>query len=145
PCYGRRARLQRENDRKLFRSGLHRFGIRRPRSQIMLGVLIVVLRGNNIAVQDFGLGHGHIALVASLRILKAPWPIARAVRIPPFGTRVERARRSGLARVHVCVRAIWDGSLLGKAVNILIGGGPSVWRQRRVGTCRLSAISMYEL
>jgi hypothetical protein len=42
----------------------------------VFGVLIIVLRGNNIAVEDFGLSHGHIALIAPLCILNAPRPVA---------------------------------------------------------------------
>jgi hypothetical protein len=83
----------------------------------MLGVLKIVLRRNNITAQDFSLGQGHIALVASLCILIAPGPVARAIRVPPLGAAVERAGRSGLARVrvHVDLQAILDGSLLGRA------------------------------
>ena len=81
----------------------------------MLGVLKIVLRCNNIAAYDFSLRQGHITLIASLRILIAPGPVARAIRVPPLGAGVERAGRSGLARVHVCLQAILDGSLLGRA------------------------------
>jgi hypothetical protein len=98
----------------------------------MLGVLKKVLRGNNITAQDFSLGQGHIALVASLRILIAPGPVARAVRVPPLGAAVERAGRSGLARVHVDLQAILDGSLLGRHVKILSRGDQPARRQRIV-------------
>ena len=48
----------------------------------MFGVLIVVLGSDDIAGLDFSLGQRQIPLVASLRILKALRPFARAIRIP---------------------------------------------------------------
>ena len=57
---------------------------------------------------------GSYSAHSSLRILRAPGPVARAIRVPPLGAGVERAGRSGLARVHVDLQAILDGSLLGR-------------------------------
>jgi hypothetical protein len=55
------------------RNSLCRFRLRRHQSEIMFGVLVVVLRSNNIAGQDFRLGQRHIPLIASLRIVRALW------------------------------------------------------------------------
>ena len=45
----------------------------------MFGMLVVVLRTDNITRQNFGLGQRKIPLVASLRILRALWLVARAI------------------------------------------------------------------
>jgi hypothetical protein len=63
----------------------------------MFGVLKIVLSRNYISIHDFSLSQRHITLIASLGILIAPGPIARAVRVPPLGAGVERAGRPGLA------------------------------------------------
>ena len=55
----------------------------------MLGVLIVILRRDDVAGSNFAFGEFDISLIASLRILKAIWLYARAVRIPAFGAAVK--------------------------------------------------------
>jgi hypothetical protein len=47
----------------------------------MLGVLVVVLRPNQIAGLRFGLGQRQISLIISLRILRAPRMLLRAAAI----------------------------------------------------------------
>jgi hypothetical protein len=51
---------------------LRRFSICRHRSEIMLGVLVVVLRPDDIPRLGLSLGESNIPLVASLRVLGAP-------------------------------------------------------------------------
>jgi hypothetical protein len=43
------------------------------RSEIMFGVLVVILCGDRIAMLRFGAGQRQILLIASLQVLKAPW------------------------------------------------------------------------
>ena len=61
----------------------------------MFGVLIVVLGSDDIAGLGFSLGQRQIPLVASLRILRALRPFARAIRFPPL--------RSGLHLMPISV------------------------------------------
>ena len=63
----------------------------------MFGVLEVVLRADDIASLDFGLGQRHVTLIASLRILRAPLIVARAILFPAFWAGTIRRVRSGLA------------------------------------------------
>jgi hypothetical protein len=51
---------------------LRRFSIRRHSSEIMLGVLVVVLRPDDIARLGLSLGESNIPLIAPLRVLGAP-------------------------------------------------------------------------
>jgi hypothetical protein len=51
---------------------LRRFSIRRHRSEIVLGVLVVVLRPDDIARLGLSLRQSNILLIAPLRVLGAP-------------------------------------------------------------------------
>jgi len=48
----------------------------------MLGVLEVILRPDDVASQDFGLGQRQISLIVSLRILEILWLLAPAIGFP---------------------------------------------------------------
>ena len=50
---------------------LCRFAIRRHRSEIVFGVLVIVFRSNRIAGPGLRLGEREIPLIISLRILRA--------------------------------------------------------------------------
>src|SRR6266581_2128141 len=64
------------------RTPLRRFSIRRHRSEIMLGVLVVVLRADDIPRLGLSLGESNIPLIASLRVLGAPLLGTGDVRCP---------------------------------------------------------------
>jgi hypothetical protein len=61
---------------------LRRFSIRRHRSEIMLGMLVVVLGPDDIARLGLSLGESNIPLIASLRVLGAPLLGTGDVRCP---------------------------------------------------------------
>src|SRR5580692_1330903 len=83
------------------------------RSEIMFGVLVVVLCRDRIAVLDFGTSERQIPLIASLRALRVRRVGTAGIRWPPFRARGVRPCRSVRARALSCRRAILHGSLLG--------------------------------
>ena len=61
---------------------LFRFSVRGHRSEIVFRVLVIVLRADPIAGLDLRLGQREIALVASLRVMRAPQFRANDIRRP---------------------------------------------------------------
>src|SRR5262245_32499960 len=63
---------------------LSRSSIRGHQSKIMFGVLVVVLGGYPIARLEFSLGQGQVTVIASSRVVSAPWVRAGRTRCPPL-------------------------------------------------------------
>src|ERR1700755_1071510 len=74
---------------------LRRFAVRRHRSEIVFGVLVIVFRSNRIAGPGLRLREREIPLIVSLRVLRALR--IGTIRCPPPGASIESRRRPGLA------------------------------------------------
>ena len=62
------------------------------RSEIMFGVLIVVLCRDGIAILSFSMGHRQISLIGSLQALKAVWLGSGCGRYPALWPSRELSR-----------------------------------------------------
>ena len=91
---------------------LGRLSVRRQQSEIVLGVLVVVLRRNDVPRPGFFLCKREISLVASLGALRPVQLGAGGTRCPPLLAGGKCPRRFGLARAHDGLWAILHGSFL---------------------------------
>jgi hypothetical protein len=88
-----------DGGRRLCRSSI------RGHSEIMFGVLVVVLGGNPIARLEFSLGQSHVPVIASSRVVGALWLWGRHTRWQPLRAD-SYPSQSRLTRIHVCLSAI---------------------------------------
>src|SRR3984893_14840909 len=102
---------------------LCRFSARGHRSEIMLGVLVVVFCPDYIAGLGLGLGYRAIPLIVSLRVSRAPRFGAGDIRCPLLRAVSKWPRRLGAVRTHHCFLAILHGSLLGNGRGNMLSGG----------------------
>jgi hypothetical protein len=91
---------------------LPRFLIRVHRSEIMLGVLVIILRPNRVADLGFSAGQREILFIVSLRVLRARRLGPCDTGCPPPRRCSKRRFRHGLAGTHDCLWAILYSSLL---------------------------------
>jgi hypothetical protein len=101
------ARTQYCSRRRLWER-LFRSSIRRHQSEIMFGVLVVVLGRHPIACLEFSLGQRQVPVIVSSRIVRPLWIWAGRTRCPPL--RAASRYPSWSTRIHVCLSAILHGS-----------------------------------
>jgi hypothetical protein len=92
---------------------LRRCSVRRHRSEIMLGVLVVVFGPNQVARLGLSLGQREISLIASLCVLRTLQVRTGDIRCPLLRAVSEWPPRPGALRTRHCFWAILHGSLLG--------------------------------
>ena len=79
------------------------------RSEIMFGVLVVVLRRDRVAILRFSAGQRQVSLVASLQVLKAIWLGSGRGRYPVLWPSCKRARwRSCVSAISHFSLFDWD-------------------------------------
>jgi len=86
-----------------FVGALFRSSIRGHQSEIMFGVLVVVLGRDPIACPEFSLGQRQVPVIVSSRVVRVSWP--RRTRCPPLRA-ASYPSQSRLTRIHVCLSAI---------------------------------------
>jgi hypothetical protein len=99
-----------DNSRGCKQRPLSRSSIRGDQSEIMFGVLVVVLGRDPIAGLEFSLGQCNVPVIVSSSIVRALRRWTGRTRYPSPGAASNRW--SLLLPIHVCLSAILHGSLL---------------------------------
>jgi hypothetical protein len=85
--------------------------IRGHQSEIMFGVLVLVLGRDPIARPEFSLGQRQVPVIVSSRVVRPKWIWAGRTRCPPLRAPSRYPSQSRLTRIYVCLSAILHGSL----------------------------------
>ena len=110
---------------------LSRSCVRRHRSEIVLGVLVVILCSNQITCLGFSLGQRQVPLIISLCVLRTLRLRARSVRGPPLWAGIKGRYRSWLVRSPFRRRSILHPVLLGFGRLKML----RTYATNRVGAC----------